>query len=161
MTTQTIHDGDVDIGTAHSFSARSDNRTTDDRGDVCCTATDVYHRRGFFIIDWHTRADSRCLSFFDHIHATDARFFSGGEQSALFDLGDFGEYAHDRAAAEVRNTAACFPDEVVQHRARSFEVRHHTIDERSNNGDVARFAALHLVSFVAAADDFTLAFIEG
>src|SRR6185503_9575564 len=79
MTTQTIHDGDVDVGTAHSFSARSDNRTADDRGDVCCTTTDVYHRRGFFIIDRNTGADSRRLSFFDHVYATDARFFSSGE----------------------------------------------------------------------------------
>src|ERR1044072_9368223 len=140
MTTQTIHDGEVDVGTAHSFGSRSDDRAADDRRDVCCATADVYYHRTAFLIERNAAADCSRLSFFDLVHAADARFFSGGEQSALLDLGDFGEHAHDRAAAEVRNTAACFPDEVVQHRARTFKVSHHAIDERGNTSDVARLA---------------------
>src|SRR6185436_16987806 len=52
MTTQSVHDGDVDVGAAHPFSTRSDDRSTDDCGNVCCTTADIYHCGRLFIIDW-------------------------------------------------------------------------------------------------------------
>jgi hypothetical protein len=84
---------------------------------------------------------------------TPACFFSSREQRALFDLRHFGKHAHDRATAEMRHTASCFPDEVVQHCPGSFEISYHAVNERSDHRDIACLASLHLVRFVADCDN--------
>ena len=71
----------------------------------------------------------------------------------MLDLRHFRQHAHNRAAAKVRHTASRFPDEVIQHRARSFEVSNDAVDQRRDHCDVARFATLHLVRFIADRDN--------
>jgi hypothetical protein len=58
-----------------------------------------------------------------------------------------------RLKCEIR----CAPaHEVVEHHARAFEVGDDAVDERRDHRDVARFASLHLVRFVADGDHFAV-----
>ncbi len=161
MASQTIHDRDIDVGTADSFRTRRDDRSADDGGDVRGAAADIHDRRGVFIVDRNSGANRRRLSFLDHVDATDARLFSSGKQRALFNLSHFRKHAHNCAPTEMRCAAACFPDEVVQHRSRSLKIGDDAVNERRQHRDVARFAALHLVSFNADGDHFTGDLVNG
>src|SRR6185369_4005608 len=106
------------------------------------------------IVERNARADCSRLAFFNHVNTTDTRLFSSRQQRTLLYLRYFRKHAHDRAAAEVRKTAARCPDEVVEHGPRSFKIGDDTVNERRNHGDIARLASLHLVRFVADRDDF-------
>src|SRR5262245_47488405 len=103
MTTQAVHDREIDIRAAHSFGARSYDRAANDRCDIRCTTADVDNRRRMFIGDRNAGADRGSLTFFNHIDAAYACFFSSGEERSLLHLSHFGEHAHYCAAAEMRN----------------------------------------------------------
>ena len=79
----------------------------------------------------------------------------GRKQRAPFDRRDISENAHQRAAAEMRETAACFAHKMGQHLFGSFEVGNDTIEQRCDDADSTRLASVLLLCFKANRDHFS------
>src|SRR5215212_2755220 len=112
------------------------------------------------VVNRNSGADGSSLAFFDHVHTTYACLFSSSEKRTLLDLRHFGQHAHYCATAKVRGTAACFSDEVVQHRPRSLKIGNDAVNQRSDDSDIARLTPLHLVRFVADRDNFACDLVD-
>ena len=54
----------------------------------------------------------------------------------------------------MRDAAAGFSHEVVQHRLCAFKIRNDAIHERRNHCDIACLTTLHLVGLITDRDDF-------
>src|ERR1044072_382460 len=122
MTAHVVDDGRVDIRAANSLRTSAHNLATRDDGDVSRATADIDNSRSTRLIGADAATERGRESFLNHSHATDVCVLRSTEQCASLHGGDVGKHTHQRATAEMRQTAACFANKVGQHFPGSLEV---------------------------------------